>query len=607
MIGANVIYNGIAIAIIKTNNIKATPVMSEDGVDFLWTKYEIDVNGIINATQTSYMNVNGQAVFVPGILPSVTYQAIRQLLELNRGTLQVFSNGSQLFLTPSAGSVTDADNGPKPISLTITRLDGNQLYHINYVIEINIAECPGNPDQYTALISNRFTQVNSIDGQFLTTSMTYGEAYFRVDILNDAQQVADIFRSLIVPPLPLGFKRVGATFKLNSKNNLIIYEIRDQESCYDLGDTNQNQTFVTWADGVFQMATLSDANGIPGAMSLATMTMKLKGSKQASVWNLTQYAFQLISQKIPIVPNLGQNSFGFLRNFQIMQSVTERFVDVTVSVQLAPVKTGPNLIPSVNYQPLQIDNIFPANGTGINPALPSDGGSRGTAALVMAQTLLSQVCQPVENSPGPLSATGTGGQATPQNQVPVIVTPTEIIPPSNYRYTPSTTQYPYTEARVHEKYDSDSGVRQAPISANSSSLTPPFPSQSPTPTSSQSGIQTSSFINIHQSITTRFVEWTAERVGQTPQIPEYNSSDDNQVLLRWNISPVSVEVAYDGATPIYRVSGWYSFGLKVDMSQIQQIAFSVPQWVDYNYGDASLNLADGGNTTPGLIDPGTAN
>jgi hypothetical protein len=107
------------------------------------------------------------------------------------------------------------------------------------------------------------------------------------------------------------------------------------------------------------------------------------------------------------------------------------------------------------------------------------------------------------------------------------------------------------------------------------------------------------------------VEWEAERIGSVPKIPSFVSSDPNQVLMESLINPAELLIIEDGQTPTFKVTGRYLYAMRTAMPDLEQIAFDVPQWINYPYGGTGATLtlpssgsSDGGSFTHGIIDPG---
>lgn len=595
MQGGFLIYNGITLALVRTNSVDAEAAFTPDGVDYLWTKYTINISAIFNPQQTAYVSGN-PPVATPGTLPPDTYNAIRHALMQPRQTLQFASFTKNIIST----SGVDANNGPTPKRCVINRIDGCQLYHVNYTIEVTLIEC--NNSYNYALISNRYSQSHSINREFYTTINTHGAAYFRTDILVQAGLIADVFRNQLLPLLPYGYQRTNVDFRINTAGNVIEYEVRDEQKPYDLGDTSAtgSGTFVTNADGFYTLQSISAGpEGMPGQPTLATMNVKLWGGRLANNWTLTQLCFAVISNKLPI----GQNQ-GWITNFSISQSIVERFVEVTISMRLNQnAGAGAPVIGGVNVGGLKTpdSNVF-GNFGGINPSPPYDSGTRGDAKLRLLSSALRDACSPLQTD----TPTAQGGSSPSINAGPppqITTTPTNILPSKSSYYSSDTQQAPYTSAEINSYYSTNEGVYQASVAGPQSS-----PSNPTSPVSGSGNTPTSSILNLHLPMSQRRVEWTVERVGDYPKIPSWNSSNVNEKLMRKVINPMDVQLTLDGSTTIYRISGEYTYALINDFNTYGFLVLDVPQWISIPYGQQALPLPSGGSNTSnyvvgGITDP----
>lgn len=619
MRAANLIYNGVTLALVKTNQIAAEPIYSDDGIDYLYTKYTINIDAILNPQETSYA-IGSPPVQFPGILPNTTYIAIRHSLMQPRAQLIFRNFGLNVFQSPENGAIIDANLGPFPKSFNVSRLDGGKLWHVNYVIETYIANCPAGNS--LALLSNRFSQSQTIDREFYTTTTTRGYAHFRTDVLVNQGVVADAFRSELLPPVPPQFRRESMEFGVNTRGNTIEYTITDKEVKLDLGNTGPtgSGTFITNMEGFYNLSSISAApdgggEAIPTGMSMATMNVKLWGSRQASNWDLTQLAFQAMvaNGKISIgLKGEGADAQGgIVHHFSITQSLEQNFVDVTISVKQTAVKNG--MFGGMNVAGLKKDNFINEYG-GICPTPPNDNMTRGDQSVLLISSLSTALQQACTEPSRPLAATGGGGMAPPNYQGPppvVTVYPTDRIPSAPTKYSTPTTEYPYSESKIDSYYNTDKGRWHVPQSGKKQegSYTPgggtPPPEEGPgLPAGRMS--PTSSIIDLHLPISTRVVNWSVERYGAKPKIPAFESENPALALLDYKINLAEVIVMLDGVTPSFRVTGRYEYAITREISSFESVAFDIPQFIDYPYGEITLNFpsedsSEGGDFSQGII------
>lgn len=593
MRGATVTYNGIRLALVHTNSFSRRPIMTPDGVDYLWTECVLNIDAVINAAETAYAGDPPVETF--GTIPVNTFNSIKHALSVPRKELRFTNYNVAIFDGPD-NLVSDVNNGPFPKLFKINRIDGGAVFRVNFEVTFYVLEC-----NVGALISNRFSQTDAINSDnHLTTRTTNGTAYFRVDLLDNANVVADAFRDEILPKIPFGFKR-SVSFTTDTKRNIINYNCVDQEVMVDTGDTGPNgsATFITKIEDFYRQGTVSYASndlpaGVPTGMQHAALTVRVWGSKLASTWVLTQYAFIIAAgTKLPV----NDVNLGRVTQIDFSQSTSDRFVEVTIHMMLNAVVAGP--FGANRVEGLKNDVVFP-DQQGVNAVPPFDAGTRGTAPYVLLESLLTAACSP----PG-------SGQCNDYYQSsysssleaycgpPPIVSYTyrDVVPSRPKYYGSQTTgPYPYTNGEINSRYETDHGKIQSPMSAPVQSY---VPGRGPVDTSSS---PTCSISTATQPMTRRIVTWTCERLGAPPMIPALTSNDPNQVILTSHIVMADMALMPDGETFYFRVSGTYIYAFKRDITKTTNLPFDVPQWIDSQaYGLFSL---DGSQSTQhGLIDP----
>jgi hypothetical protein len=319
------------------------------------------------------------------------------------------------------------------------------------------------------------------------------------------------------------------------------------------------------------------------------MNVKLWGSLRASNWVLTQLAFQVLQSKL----TFGNPNVANIMHMSITQGIADRYVDVTV-VQRVYQTNGTDEMGTINTNGLKQDNILGSDFGGRNPGPPRDQGTRGyNALLLLSSSIKSSIC---DNFPDP-GCVKEGGAVYPVpycGPPPVVqVFPANILPSSSNRYSSKSNEGMYTQVKIDSYIETHHGNYQAPLADQGDSN------------------ETCSIVSLHQPYTRRVVEWEAERIGSVPKIPSFVSSDPNQVLMESLINPAELLIIEDGQTPTFKVTGRYLYAMRTAMPDLEQIAFDVPQWINYPYGGTGATLtlpssgsSDGGSFTHGIIDPG---
>lgn len=106
------------------------------------------------------------------------------------------------------------------------------------------------------------------------------------------------------------------------------------------------------------------------------------------------------------------------------------------------------------------------------------------------------------------------------------------------------------------------------------------------------------FVQLAGETLLRIVDWTAERAGNAPPVPEPESQDSNLVLLDDHTEPAMLQKHPDG-TLVYRISGTYFYGFK-NPSQAKR-EYGRPPWMSK---DIECDVSDS-QFEGGIIDCGS--
>jgi len=170
-------------------------------------------------------------------------------------------------------------------------------------------------------------------------------------------------------------------------------------------------------------------------------------------------------------------------------------------------------------------------------------------------------------SPGfPGTAELTGGQSLP----PVVITTAPPITPdsgnANYLQLGTPPESVWTDFEIHGHYEKDRHIYMMPVAS---------PSQLST-----HGTQ---FCQLAKPTLLWIADWTASKFNEQPEIPDPELLDPplgNWVLMDDWYEPVSLSLAPDGITPLYRISGTYVYGcVNPAAIAVNDIIFGRPPWM----------------------------
>lgn len=640
LIPATLTYNGIKIGLTRTLQVSYEPIRDVDN-SYLYTRVSLAVAGIISGDPSqSQGSPAGTAIdntITRGVPASDIVRSIRHRLAQERCLLvyDVGDSGTPQIVSPPMdgdGGVApvDALSGPVPGPLRITRVDGGKTFHVNFEVTTHLRECPGFPlGSPSALISNKYTQSHSIDGDFFTTLEYQGQAFFNTSVLENAQELADHYRAVILPPIERGFKRERIHIVATPMRNALSYAVTDVERAYDLGDTSAAGTNsnITDVDADYCVSSTGQAGAPVSLMTAHSVRVTVKGSKLASPWSLVKAAFQVAGTKLPI----SNPTTGYLTNINCVQGLTRRVVSLQATMLLFEKKAGP--IPGLNCDGLQADNTFAAQG-GLNPPPPSRGGTAGTYGNEAMTAAWQAACvTPGYPTDGPVTTDGSGPTYSDNPIVTTTVTPE--LPDISTGYSTAQTTLPYTEYRLSARIETSTGVVAAPLAGpvaiastgDDGTDSPPgshspggafdsWPDDdpgSPTPADPEGGggggppggdagddAPTQVFLTLSRPTQRKVVDWSCERVGRPPQVPAADPTDPNLVLIdTGHIEMMEPNLVADGVNVAYRLRGRYVYGLKRPIKASESVPFPTAPWMDAKYGDFVMAPA---NFAQGIID-----
>lgn len=154
---------------------------------------------------------------------------LRHFLMQPRQKFKYIVGDDVLLEVPTIDSLTDCNNGPKPVSLNIKRITGLQSMYVEYVISTDLNESIryGSPEY--PILSNHYSMEHEINQDFYTTRKVSGVAHFRSDLLYRDNLSPDDFREWLNIPSPKGFKRDVVRCRVHPDALKMEYSFVDRE------------------------------------------------------------------------------------------------------------------------------------------------------------------------------------------------------------------------------------------------------------------------------------------------------------------------------------------------------------------------------------------
>jgi hypothetical protein len=281
-----IIYNGISIEIVKVQEISRQSVYDDSGTDYLYTKWSINVTGLIEGKAAlaaigmggmTWTNTNtppigllspvvpvtplaasgplpispAATIAAPAGLanapnrPIKTDAAIRHSLSIPRRMLQIVSDAvaagapaeillqsPPISLPPATNAVCDCKNGPHPIAVVVDSVFGDaNMFGVTFQVETYVNEDTFNGRLPTVLLSNRFSCRHDINENSFMTRYVNGVAIFRADYTwpggpNPAVN-PDSLRGAMMLPIPLGCERNDMKTESSRDGLQVTYSFTD--------------------------------------------------------------------------------------------------------------------------------------------------------------------------------------------------------------------------------------------------------------------------------------------------------------------------------------------------------------------------------------------
>ena len=243
-------YNGVTLQVCRMADFHMRPVLDSSSVDFLYQHVRLTVQCVWNPAMTASNSVlDGQGnVTAPGDLPALSILNLKQTLQAPGKALRYTLGGQVVFSSPRVAVlggnrgalIRDAKNGPNVLDVQVLSIHGTHSAIVLFDVEFYVTDC-GNDGSTLGgpLISNRWETSESVDPDtLLTTRTTSGTAVFRADLLSAYGQQPDDYRSLVVPPVPDGYKRYAPDITQTRDGLTLEWTVVDEEQVWNLSPTS---------------------------------------------------------------------------------------------------------------------------------------------------------------------------------------------------------------------------------------------------------------------------------------------------------------------------------------------------------------------------------
>jgi hypothetical protein len=561
-------YDDIPIQLLKTEIFEWEPDFEPAKVDVKWGQYRVRVSGLVSTLAGTIPATNAYLA---------NWNTLKHRLEQPRRAL-TFTVGNQTILSVSG---LDAGLGPVPDGPAQVVQMGEGVFFVRVGYIVRMVDCANN--NQNPVVSLRWEQSESYDENWYTTIRTSGLLCVRSDL----RQAADSFRDLCTPNILPDFERQTAEYTLSNSGTELSFTTVDKEK-YLLAPRP-----ATKASGQISV------NTVKGSLRYGQCDVHLEGPKGVDRKGLMAVAIRLAFSQL----ELEGLQRGRIVNGRFSAKLFENVVDVSLQAQLTnlarPAKAA-NPKGILDAIVGGVGGVVFAGGGGVtapDPTSPGPINSAGITAFTgsnadglappIRRRLIGLIaasfrdpCAAAANfTEGELRTTAAG--LRPNSGIlkaggnalgaigKFILSVGSVLPSSSTSAISDPVGYEHY--RVVSEYSHDSGMRQIPG------------------TGVGSDGKKSSFVSVHGGMMKLFVAWTASRTGTPPVLPSKDSGDSNIVYLDSVIMPTEVQIAADGYSPVYEVTGCYTYGIK-DPDKVS-ITAPVPPFMSNEVKQAGILVA----------------
>jgi len=549
-------YGDIQMPLVKTNSFAQEPIYTEDGIDYLYTKFTLDCQCLLTYDSLLITPV------------SHISDLSRQIATLRPQLLQPRQN-FRYSVGETGDAVVDIGGpdpagGPFPQAFDIIEIQGANAAIVSYRIIAYGDVCGENreDEREKEILSNRFSVTTSYDQDFYATRTMTGKLVLR----GKKGLQPDDFRNVVMPTLPHGYRRESMSFQVSSNALSLGYTIVDKEKyVIDRVSTTSKGTYNEW----------TERWGVP---VYGEVEISLSAPKNFDKKNMISRAAEIALSR-------------FTEDDHLMStSVTEDLFSNAISLRMRAMKAsgkmtreknakfifgetlGDEIAPPANKiisrLPIQVvradDKLLRFNDITFPDDLSADLSIRNKKIIRAAIAAWKEPCGGTEL---PKDRFGPFDQEPPEDDIDdpapeisfSLIEPDEEQPDPSYSELQKYTKFMFTDAAMEINYDTTTNEIQLPIAGNEVSDDNAMNNE-------DTKYDENAFVTLSRKQMVKRIDFTVERVGAYPYVPK--AVDKYTVpgtkvkarLLKKVIKPISTEIGVDGATRIIRISGTYHYG-----------------------------------------------
>ena len=197
-------YNGINLDFCLTQSIEQVVERDDSGTDANYTLYRFSCQAVVTAPEGE----------------DLTRAAKKLEHDLNQDRKPLKYTGPDGVTYLELPDGRDAATGPKVLACSVTMVSAGS-WLVNFSVECRTADCPG--QQPRPVLSLRWTESTSYDRLWRCTKRRAGT------IVVAAGSTPDAYRGLVTPLIPQGFARESASYDLDKTGLACNFSFEDRE------------------------------------------------------------------------------------------------------------------------------------------------------------------------------------------------------------------------------------------------------------------------------------------------------------------------------------------------------------------------------------------
>jgi len=556
-----VTYNGVRMHNVLTRRWEQEIAYDTSRTDAIGQKYTLQFDGVLHAQRVPVYN---SPAYIEADIAGDQFsglERVRHLLGIPRKDLVVKVGGQTVIdIKPVSGGTvngltTDIENGPKPISISVTPV-GSELFRVSFTIEATVGNC--NAERYgeNLVVSNRWSIKEVMDQNFHTTRIISGHLRVAASVFAVAKGwPAHMHKPIVIPPLEDSFRRSRVSFGVEEDGLSCSYEIVD----------TQVHTASPWPATSME-ATYSESV-TSGVFFTSEMSVRLQGHPGVDKRLLIERALQILDNRLAL-SEIPEEYLSTIESLSFTEHIGTRCaIDMSARVKRVEAladklkfgahmeKMGtPLTLPAMTNTGGNIEGTEYNNQLSMLPKpygfkhnSPEVDRERRPVVLFFLHCYLQNPCAS-EHSIGPLTPNETPlDYDNPDREEETAGTEQDYTPETDPRtnYSQETADGIYTQAKMTSRYNVNRMFVGMPIAQTSGTGA------------------TSSILQLAGDQNYRYIEVDFERVGSEPNIPNplhtYTYLSVNATLVHFDVDILPPIRSVDGSQQVHRALARYVY------------------------------------------------